>query len=657
MRTITRYITLFIFIFLFGCANHESIKKEEQVKHSSKEHEYYCSQLILGSFPSYCKKTKDLSKKELKERNSKILKIQYKQEREYLDKKAPKLGLALSGGGTRAASFSIGVMKGLKETGVLDSVEVISSVSGGSYASYWYLSKLKYEHESKSKYGYDIFRDSIGQGLDKINVSKCTKKGNSLNWANCYRFQHTLENSSKILSWSKKPGLWSNVKNAVGVVGEVGLQFFSMPAHWIVNGFFDWEINMTPYRRFYQNGLERTYGYVPKDASLENFINDEGFLWYPRVSATEISFENYRGFLEKEKQKNTITNPNYKKAPYFIINTTGRFGRPVEQSHDDERTIEKEVFEFTPWKCGSLLFDYKVCSDTPSLSKITWAKAVSISGAAVDGQYSKLDDNGNRLSKDFSDYLAAGLLNIMNGDLGYHLDNYNTPTAHIWGHKLLPFPLYFIHDWVLSNNELRDNCDDKKQDSECGKPNDTSTSIYLNDGGASENLGLFSLVRRGVKQIIVVDGEYDPESTFQAAKFVKNTLANYGLKFTLEQTYKGINVYDASPALSVIKGKIKFYDENTDDPDDINLIYIKLAIQAKHVELTDHGVNYPYTVKNFMEKNKAFPHNTTADISYDKTQFMAYRDLGYTLGKCVTWDEKAKKKGQKILINNCKVTE
>ena len=58
-----------------------------------------------------------------------------------------------------------------------------------------------------------------------------------------------------------------------------------------------------------------------------------------------------------------------------------------------------------------------------------------------------------------------------------------------------------------------------------------------------------------------------------------------------------------------------------------------------------------------MEKNKAFPHNTTADISYDKTQFMAYRDLGYTLGKCVTWDEKAKKKGQKILINNCKVTE
>jgi len=33
--------------------------------------------------------------------------------------------------------------------------------------------------------------------------------------------------------------------------------------------------------------------------------------------------------------------------PYFIINTTGRFG--AEYSNNKERAMEDTVFEFTPW--------------------------------------------------------------------------------------------------------------------------------------------------------------------------------------------------------------------------------------------------------------------------------------------------------------------
>ena len=46
-------------------------------------------------------------------------------------------GLALSGGGIRSATYNVGVMKALFDAGILDSVDVISSVSGGGYASYW----------------------------------------------------------------------------------------------------------------------------------------------------------------------------------------------------------------------------------------------------------------------------------------------------------------------------------------------------------------------------------------------------------------------------------------------------------------------------------------------------------------------------------------
>lgn len=45
---------------------------------------------------------------------------------------APKIGLALSGGGSRAVAFHLGCLRALHDRGVLDKVSVLSTVSGGS---------------------------------------------------------------------------------------------------------------------------------------------------------------------------------------------------------------------------------------------------------------------------------------------------------------------------------------------------------------------------------------------------------------------------------------------------------------------------------------------------------------------------------------------
>lgn len=45
---------------------------------------------------------------------------------------APKIGLALSGGGSRAIAFHLGCLRALDDLGVLSKVSVLSSVSGGS---------------------------------------------------------------------------------------------------------------------------------------------------------------------------------------------------------------------------------------------------------------------------------------------------------------------------------------------------------------------------------------------------------------------------------------------------------------------------------------------------------------------------------------------
>lgn len=44
----------------------------------------------------------------------------------------PKIGLALSGGGSRAMAFHLGCLRALHELGILDRVSVLSTVSGGS---------------------------------------------------------------------------------------------------------------------------------------------------------------------------------------------------------------------------------------------------------------------------------------------------------------------------------------------------------------------------------------------------------------------------------------------------------------------------------------------------------------------------------------------
>jgi Patatin-like phospholipase len=68
-------------------------------------------------------------------------------------------GLALSGGGVRAAAFSIGAMKALFDKEIMRDIDVISSVSGGSYASYWLFTN--YEKNKTQEFGHAAFNNDL----------------------------------------------------------------------------------------------------------------------------------------------------------------------------------------------------------------------------------------------------------------------------------------------------------------------------------------------------------------------------------------------------------------------------------------------------------------------------------------------------------------
>lgn len=72
-----------------------------------------------------------------------------------------KIGLALSGGGYRAAAYHIGTLRALDRLGILDNIDVISSVSGGSITSAYY---------ALNKDNYTNFENSFIEKLQKVRM-------------------------------------------------------------------------------------------------------------------------------------------------------------------------------------------------------------------------------------------------------------------------------------------------------------------------------------------------------------------------------------------------------------------------------------------------------------------------------------------------------
>ena len=80
--------------------------------------------------------------------------------------RAGKTGLALSGGGFRAALFHIGVLARLAELDILRHIEVISCVSGGSILGAHYY--LEVQHLLQSKLDDEITRDDYVQIVRRL---------------------------------------------------------------------------------------------------------------------------------------------------------------------------------------------------------------------------------------------------------------------------------------------------------------------------------------------------------------------------------------------------------------------------------------------------------------------------------------------------------
>lgn len=150
-----------------------------------------------------------------------------------------------------------------------------------------------------------------------------------------------------------------------------------------------------------------------------------------------------------------------------------------------------------------------------------------------------------------------------------------------------------------------------------GQTDTTSAAINLSDGGHFENLGLYEMIRRGCRSIVVVDAAADPDYSFGAlGNAVRKVQIDLGveIKFDRLPMTSREKWGDDSRAWAVAK----IIYPRAGGVVEGKLLYIKACLPP----------NVPADVWANARTDANFPHDSTADQFFNESRFESYRKLG-----------------------------
>jgi hypothetical protein len=171
-----------------------------------------------------------------------------------------------------------------------------------------------------------------------------------------------------------------------------------------------------------------------------------------------------------------------------------------------------------------------------------------------------------------------------------------------------------------------------------GATDDRGRDIYLSDGGHFENLGLYEMVRRRCRYIMVSDAGADPDCSFEdLGNAVRKIKIDLDIDIAFEQLRISSRNNPIDPQYAYALGTIEYPEARYkgSDPEDPearrqrigHLLYIKPSYFG----------DLPVDVRSYAATSAAFPHESTGDQFYSESQFESYRRLGYffteTLGR------------------------
>ena len=316
-----------------------------------------------------------------------------------------------------------------------------------------------------------------------------------------------------------------------------------------------------------------------------------------------------------------------KEADYCLLKDIPQTQAPYHIICTNIQTVGSEVaklrgrggdsFFFSPEYSGAESTRFIRTSDYIG-GNMNLATAFAISGAAVDP----------------NTYITRSrpltfLMTLLNIRMGYWIRNPSKPA--LTGSLLRPMWTYYMLMEMLGSglNEKRWN-------------------IHLSDGGHFENLGLYELLRRRCRYIIVSDATADAGWKFNdLGRCIEMARVDFGAEVSL----------NTKPMIPIGENRLSqqafvFGEITYDNGDPGYLIYIKTTLVA----------NLPEDVQGYLRLNDKFPDQTTADQFFDERQFEAYRELGFQIGKMLfeeadgqklgAWIEKQKTESPKAVAKD-----
>jgi hypothetical protein len=269
--------------------------------------------------------------------------------------------------------------------------------------------------------------------------------------------------------------------------------------------------------------------------------------------------------------------------PLHVINATLNLVSETSLAMQERRS---QSFTMSALHCGSCGVGYRP-SDAYA-GAVSLSQCMTVSGAAV-------SPNMGAASKPALTFL----LTLFNARLGAWVANPGPAGDAIWRQSRLSYGATPLLDELL------------------GRTTDTSPHVYLSDGGHFENLGVYEMIRRRCRLIVVSDAGCDPDYQFDdLANAIRKARLDFGVDVVFPDGL-GITGEGRIRRSRFAVGRIHYSAADPMAPDGV-LLYVKAVLCGDE----------PVDVANYAAANPLFPHQPTSNQWFDEAQFESYRMLG-----------------------------
>lgn len=255
-----------------------------------------------------------------------------------------------------------------------------------------------------------------------------------------------------------------------------------------------------------------------------------------------------------------------------------------------------ETFTVSPLHSGNHMLGYRRTRYYGSDTGISLGTAFTISGAAAS------PNMGYMIASPLVSFLMA----MFNVRLGWWLGNPGKAGDETFNLSVPKFAIGPLFSEALSMTD------------------DKSPYVYLSDGGHFDNLGLYEMVLRRCRLIIVSDATTDPNYKFDALGMaIRKIRIDLGVPIEFNDGAFNLHTRPSSKANKDGRycaiGTIRYSCVDNIKPDDDGvLIYIKAGLAG----------NEPQDVLHYQQENEQFPQEFIADQFFSESQFESYRMLG-----------------------------